>query len=86
MLFFVSLVLCQNNYLCGDDVTAKTYHRTNFLSNLCGSLRVTKSQRNKQVEKIIMFLPYLRGIFPVFFFFFPVNLHHHSSELEYSEK
>jgi len=35
---FLSHVLCQNDYRCGGDVVVKTYERTHFFSNLCGSL------------------------------------------------
>lgn len=43
-IVFMSLVFCQNNYLCADNVVVKT----NFLSNLYGSLKVAKSQRSSK--------------------------------------
>lgn len=48
ILGFLLLVLCQNNYLCYDNVIVQSYDWTNFLSNLCDSLKVTKAKETSK--------------------------------------
>lgn len=84
--FFSSLVLCQNNYQSCDGVIDKVYDRTNFFQSTW-YLESNQKPKKQASRKSNCAYALSQGFFyPVFIFFFPVNLHCHSSELEYSEK